>query len=138
MTSYILKNNKKSKDILLFEEKESYSFTPKKTYKWVKKITILDTEMLSEVWENKINKEYDKLLKLIYSLISEEYTTSGDVLIAYTEIDRIKKYLMSLREKGLKKEIIEKYLKKLYILELELKKVHVMELTEEIEMGKGR
>ena len=36
------------------------------------------------------------------------------------------------------KEIIEKYLKKLYILELELKKVHVMELTEEIEMGKGR
>ena len=45
---------------------------------------------------------------------------------------------MSLREKGLKKEIIEKYLKKLYILELELKKVHVMELTEEIEMGKGR
>ncbi len=38
MTSYILKNNKKSKDILLFEEKESYSFTPKKkTYKWVKK-----------------------------------------------------------------------------------------------------
>ena len=138
MTSYILKNNKKSKDILLFEEKESYSFTPKKTYKWVKKITILDTEMLSEVWENKINKEYDKLLKLIYSLISEEDTTSGDVLIAYTEIDRIKKYLMSLREKGLKKEIIEKYLKKLYILELELKKVHVMELTEEIEIGKGR
>lgn len=138
MTSYILKNNKKSKDILLFEEKESYSFIPKKTYKWVKKITILDTEMLSEVWENKINKEYDKLLKLIYSLISEEDTTSGDVLIAYTEIDRIKKYLMSLREKGLKKEIIEKYLKKLYILELELKKVHVMELTEEIEMGKGR
>lgn len=138
MTSYILKNNKKSKDILLFEEKESYSFTPKKTYKWVKKVTVLDTEMLSRVWENKINKEYDKLLKLIYSLVSEEDTSSGDVLIAYTEIDRIKKYLISLREKGLKKEIIEKYLKKLYILELELKKVHVMELTEEIEMGKGR
>lgn len=138
MTSYILKNNKKSKDVLLFEEKESYSFTPKKTYKWVKKVTILDTEMLSMVWENKINKEYEKLLKLIYSLISEEDTTSGDVLIAYTEIDRIKKYLVSLKEKGLKKEIIEKYLKKLYILELELKKVHVMELTEEIEMGKGR
>ena len=36
MTSYILKNNKKDKDILLFEEKNSYSFTPKKTYKWLK------------------------------------------------------------------------------------------------------
>ena len=137
MTSYILKNNKNSKDILLFEEKEAYSFTPKKTYKWVKKVTVLDTEMLSNVWENKINKEYEKLLKYIYALVSGENTTSGDVLIAYTEIDRIKKYLISLSEKGLKKEIIEKYLKKLYILELELKKVHVMELTEEIEMGKG-
>ena len=41
-----------------------------------------------------------------------------------------------LEIKGLKKEFINKYLKKLYILELELKKVHVMELTEEI--GRGR
>lgn len=138
MTSYILKNNKKDKDILLFEEKNSYSFTPKKTYKWVKKVTILDTEMLSRVWENKISKEYTKLLKLIYVIASSDDTTSGDVLIAYTEIERIKGYLLSLKEKGLKEEIIKKYLKKLYILELELKKVHVMELTEEIEMGKGR
>ncbi len=138
MTSYILKNNKKDKDILLFEEKNSYSFTPKKTYKWVKKVTILDTEMLSRVWENKISKEYTKLLKLIYVIASSDDTTSGDVLIAYTEIERIKGYLLSLKEKGLKEEIIKKYLKKFYILELELKKVHVMELTEEIEMGKGR
>ena len=57
-------------------------------------------------------------------------------LIAYTEIERIKEYLLLLKEKGLKKKVLEKYLKKLYILELELKKVHVMELTEEI--GKGR
>lgn len=138
MTSYILKNNKKEKDILLFEEKESYSFAPKKSYKWVKKVTVLDTDMLSKVWENKISHEYEKLLKLVYALISNDDTTSGDVLVAYTEIERIKNYLLSLAEKGLKKEIIEKYLKKLYILEHELKKVHVLELTEEIEMGKGR
>ena len=138
MTSYILKNNKEEKDILLFEEKESYSFTPKKSYKWVKKVTVLDTDMLSKVWENKISHEYEKLLKLVYALISNDDTTSGDVLVANTEIERIKNYLLSLAEKGLKKEIIEKYLKKLYILEHELKKVHVLELTEEIEMGKGR
>ena len=138
MTSYILKNNKKEKDILLFEEKESYSFTPKKSYKWVKKVTVLDTDMLSKVWENKVSHEYEKLLKLVYALISNDDTTSDDVLVAYTEIERIKNYLLSLAEKGLKKEIIEKYLKKLYILEHELKKVHVLELTEEIEMGKGR
>ena len=33
---------------------------------------------------------------------------------------------------------LDKYLKKLYILELELKKVHVMELTDEIEEHKGK
>ena len=88
MTSYILKNNKKSKDVLLFEEKESYSFTPKKTYKWVKKVTILDTEMLSKVWENKINKEYEKLLKLIYSLKREysDIIANGDApIVQYSE-----------------------------------------------------
>ena len=138
MTSYILKNNPEEHDILLLEEKEAYTFTPKKTYKWVKKVTILDAEILSKVWTNKIDKEYEKLLKLVYGLVSEEDTTSGDVLEAYTEIDRIKKYVLSLKEKGLKEKIMEKYLKKLYILELKLKKVHVIELTEEIELGKGR
>lgn len=136
MNSYILKKNKKDEDILLFQEKISYSFTPKKSYKWVKKVTILDPDMLSSIWENKIIKEYNKLLKIIYGLISSDDTDSSNVLVTYTEIERLKQYLLSLEIKGLKKEFINKYLKKLYILELELKKVHVMELTEEI--GRGR
>ena len=136
MNSYILKKNKKDEDILLFQEKISYSFTPKKSYKWVKKVTVLDPDMLSSIWENKIIKEYNKLLKIIYGLISSDETDSSNVLVTYTEIGRLKQYLLSLEIKGLKKEFINKYLKKLYILELELKKVHVMELTEEI--GRGR
>ena len=136
MNSYILKKNKKDEDILLFQEKISYSFTPKKSYKWVKKVTVLDPDMLSSIWENKIIKEYNKLLKIIYGLISSNETDSSNVLVTYTEIERLKQYLLSLEIKGLKKEFINKYLKKLYILELELKKVHVMELTEEI--GRGR
>lgn len=136
MNSYILKKNKKDEDILFFQEKISYSFTPKKSYKWVKKVTVLDPDMLSSIWENKIIKEYNKLLKIIYGLISSDETDSSNVLVTYTEIERLKQYLLSLEIKGLKKEFINKYLKKLYILELELKKVHVMELTEEI--GRGR
>lgn len=136
MNSYILKKNKKDEDILLFQEKISYSFTPKKSYKWVKKVTVLDPDMLSSIWENKIIKEYNKLLKIIYGLISSDETDSSNVLVTYTEIERLKQYLLSLEIKGLKKEFINKYLKKLYILELGLKKVHVMELTEEI--GRGR
>ena len=136
MSSYILKNNKEEHKVLLYQEKASYTFSPKKGYNEVIKITILDPNMLNTLWEHKLDKEYSKLLKLIYSLVSNDDTTSTDVLIAYTEIERIKEYLLTLKDKGLKKEVLEKYLKKLYILELELKKVHVMELTEEI--GKGR
>lgn len=136
MSSYILKNNKEEHKVLLYQEKASYTFSPKKGYNEVKKITILDPNMLNTLWEHKIDKEYSKLLKLIYSLVSNDDTTSTDVLIAYTEIERIKEYLLTLKNKGLKKGLLDKYLKKLYILELELKKIHVMELTEEI--GKGR
>lgn len=136
MSSYILKNNKEEHKVLLYQEKASYTFSPKKGYNEVKKITILDPNMLNTLWEHKIDKEYSKLLKLIYSLVSNDDTTSTDVLIAYTEIERIKEYLLTIKNKGLKKELLDKYLKKLYILELELKKIHVMELTEEI--GKGR
>ena len=136
MSSYILKNNKEENNVLLYQDKASYTFSPKKGYNEVKKITILDPNMLNTLWEHKIDKEYSKLLKLIYSLVSNDDTTSTDVLIAYTEIERIKEYLLTLKNKGLKKELLDKYLKKLYILELELKKIHVMELTEEI--GKGR
>lgn len=136
MSSYILKNNKEEYKVLLYQEKASYTFSLKKGYNEVKKITILDPNMLNTLWEHKIDKEYSKLLKLIYSLVSNDDTTSTDVLIAYTEIERIKEYLLTLKNKGLKKELLDKYLKKLYILELELKKIHVMELTEEI--GKGR
>ena len=136
MSSYILTNNKEEYKVLLYQEKASYTFSPKKGYNEVKKITILDPNMLNTLWEHKIDKEYSKLLKLIYSLVSNDDTTSTDVLIAYTEIERIKEYLLTLKNNGLKKELLDKYLKKLYILELELKKIHVMELTEEI--GKGR
>lgn len=137
MTSYILKKNEEAKDVLLYQETSSYSFTPKKNFKWVKKVTVLDEDMLNAIWGNKLNKEYERLLKIVYVLISSDDTTSGDVLVAYTEINRIKEYLENLMKKRLDKKIYEKYKQKLFLLELELKKVHVMELEDEIEEERG-
>lgn len=138
MSSYILKNESKKQNVLLYQEVDGYSFTPKKSYKAIKRITILDSDIKKAIWNAKISKEYNRLVKLIYALISSEDATSGDVLVVYTEIDRIRNYLKSLEEKRISKELIERYQKKLYVLELELKKVHVMELTEEINEEKGR
>ena len=42
MSSYILKNNKEEHKVLLYQEKASYTFSPKRGYiTEVKKITIL-------------------------------------------------------------------------------------------------
>lgn len=139
MNSYILKNDDEEKKVLLYKEQSGYSFSPKKDYKRVKKITVLDADMVSSILESKIVKAYNRLLKIVYNLVtSGDETTSGDVLVAYTELDRIRNILLYKYNQYLKKEFIEKYMKKLYILELELKKVHVLELTDEIEEERGK
>ena len=139
MNSYILKNDDKEKKVLLYKEQTGYSFSPKKEYKRVKKITVLDADMVSGILEDKIVKAYNRLLKIVYDLIvAGDETTSGDVLVAYTELDLIRNILLYKYNKYLKKEFVEKYMKKLYILELELKKVHVLELTDEIEEERGK
>ena len=139
MSSYILKNDDEEKKVLLYKEQSGYSFSPKKGYKRVKKITVLDADMVSSILENKIVKAYNRMLRIVYNLVtSGDETTSGDVLVAYTELDRIRNILLYKYNQYLKKEFIEKYMKKLYILELELKKVHVLELTDEIEEERGK
>lgn len=139
MNSYILKNDDKEKKVLLYKEQTGYSFSPKKEYKRVKKITVLDADMVSGILEDKIVKVYNRLLKIVYDLIvAGDETTSGDVLVAYTELDRIRNILLYKYNQYLKKEFVDKYMKKLYILELELKKVHVLELTDEIEEERGK
>lgn len=139
MNSYILKNDDKEKKVLLYKEQTGYSFSPKKEYKRVKKITVLDADMVSGILEDKIVKAYNRLLKIVYDLIvAGDETTSGDVLVAYTELDRIRNILLYKYNQYLRKEFVDKYMKKLYILELELKKVHVLELTDEIEEERGK
>ena len=83
MNSYILKNDDDERKVLLYKEKTGYSFSPKNGYKRVKKITVLDKGMVSSILEDKVIKAYNRLIKVIYSLITAgDETTSGDVLMA--------------------------------------------------------
>ena len=138
MSSYVLKNSDEEKKVLLYEEKTSYSFSPKKGYKRVKKITVLDQEILSKILEEKVTKSYNKLINIIYDLINSEDTTSGDILVTFTEIDRIKDILLYKYNKKLKKEFIDKYLKKLYLLEQELKKININTYDNFLKESKGK
>ena len=138
MSSYVLKNSDEEKKVLLYEEKTSYSFSPKKGYKRVKKITVLDQEILSKILEEKVTKSYNKLIKIIYDLINSEDTTSGDILVTFTEIEQIKDILLYKYNKKLKKEFIDKYLKKLYLLEQELKKININTYDNFLKESKGK
>lgn len=135
MNSYILKNNKEKQEVLLYQEKTSYAFEPKKSYKYVKKITVLDQEMLSSIWEKKIKDKYNALIKRIYELLKAD-DEEGASLIAYTEIERIKEYLLSLKTKGLKEELLNGYMQKLYALEMKINNMYKYQRQESI--GKGR
>lgn len=134
MNSYILKKDSDDKEVLLYQEKISYSFTPKKE-NYIKKITILDKEMVSSMWEKKFAKEYNAFMKKLYFLLSSDETDEGAVLAAFTEEKRIKEYLFSLKLKGLSEEFVNKYSKKLYLLEAELKKISI---NKNVSKGKGR
>lgn len=138
MSSYILKNNDEEKKVLLYEEKMSYSFSPKKGYKRVKKITVMDPAILAQILEEKFMKSYNKLIKIIYDLVNSDDTNSGDILVTYTEIDRLKQILLYKYNKKMHKEFIDKYLKKLYLLELELNKINIHYFDNELEEQKGK
>ena len=78
MSSYILKNNKEEYKVLLYQEKASYTFSPKKGYNEVKKITILDPNMLNTLWKHKIDKEYlilsnDELIDILEHSVDMGY-----------------------------------------------------------------
>ena len=143
MESYILKNTQEEEKVLLYQEQNGYAFTPKKGLYRVKKITVLNEAMISSILKEKLMKNYKRLLQIIYSLINAgDETTSGDVLLTYTELDRLKGLLLYKYAKYLDRKFIKEFYEKLEILEMELKKLHVMQLEEEIEYseekGKGR
>lgn len=144
MDSYILKNSEEKASVLLYQEKKGYSFTPKNKSYRVEKITILNETMIECILKDKVINKYNRLLQIIYQIIASgsDDATSGDVLVTYTEIDRLRNILLNKYYRYLKREFIEEYLRKLQVLEVQLKKVHVMELENEIEnveeKGRGR
>lgn len=127
MNQYIIEKTIEEKSVVSYKEKDGVSFSPKKTTKMhhVKRITVIDAELIEKMIMKKIDKEYKRILSIIYSIMNSDDSNSGDILVAYTEIQRLENIILAKYKKALKKEVIEKYLKKLKILEIELQKVQI-------------
>ena len=97
MKNYIIMKNTKECDIIKYEVSQGYSFPSKKNgiIGEIKSITIYDNEITNNAILKKIDKEYSRLVNIIYSILLSDDTEAGDVLIGFTELDRIESLFIS-------------------------------------------
>ncbi len=144
MSKYIVKKSPLKKTNVKCKLGEGYSFSPKVSkYPHLSKVTVYDQNLQKGILNQKIERDYKKIVMRIYELLSEGSDGSSNVLVTYTELDRLRKIFLQKYENKVKKEILAKYLKKLQILELEVKKLmlnlyHTYEMQNDLREKKGK
>ena len=122
MKNYIIKKSLEKTDLIKYEVTSGYSFisNKKSILGEIKSITLYDKEFTENTVLKKINKEYRRLVSIIYSIIQNDDSESGDVLIGFTELDRIENLFISKYKKYIDVDTLKKYLKKISLLRKEL------------------
>ena len=148
MKSYVLKKKNKNKKIGKFNyEAEGYQLKPNiKSANLIKisSLYLMDKEKSNSILKRKIDKSFRRLAAIILSVLKDDDTTSGDVIIALDEIAKEKSIIRNKYKEYLEKAEQEKYLKRLKVLETEVKekivelKIREEEELEVLEKGRGR
>lgn len=128
MSNYIIKKVTIKKAKVNYQEKEGYNFLPKsKKYENVAKVTVLDNNLIKQIIHKKVDNDYKKIVSQIYTLLnsSDEADDTANVLAAYTELDRLKQIFLYKYHQKVEKKLLEMYLKKLNILEMEINKIMI-------------
>ena len=81
------------------------------------KITIYDEEITTALINKNLQKKYERLLYLVASLNDDNDTTDSDVFLVRNKIDELKNIILTKYAKYLPKDVINKYLKALILLE---------------------
>lgn len=125
MASYLIKRNDDEQTITLFKcDKKGYDFKPNFTYEDinVKKITIYNPKMINNILTTKIDKSFRKLTAITVDILqSDDDSTAADGVMALNEVAKLRGIILNKYQKFLDKDIEEKYLKRLRILENELR-----------------
>ncbi len=147
MKNYIIKKKNKNKKIGKFNYEEAgYSFKPNiKSPNLIKisSLNLMDKEATAPILEKKLNASFRKLAAIIYSILNDEDATSSDAIIALDEIAKEKSMIRNKKE-YLKKESLEKFLKRIKVMEQKVKeKIVELRIKEEqenqvLEKGRGR
>lgn len=146
MNNYVIKKKNKNKKIGKFNyEDEGYLFKPNiKSNNLIKisNLSLMNKEMTSPILKKKLDKSFRKLASIILSVLNDEDTTSGDCIMALDEISKEKAIIRNKYKEYLEKESLEKYLKRIKVLEQEVKEkvvaIRILEETKEQDLEKGR
>lgn len=102
-------------EIIEFDDKKSFSIKNKE-----EKITIYDDGLATELIDKKFNIEYKKLLYIIMDINNSDDSTESDGLLVRDKIDELKNVIINKYSKYISKELLNKYIKMIMILEEKL------------------
>ena len=102
-------------EIIEFDDKKSFSIKNKE-----EKITIYDDDLVTELIDKKFNTEYKKLLYIIMDINNSDDSTESDGLLVRDKIDELKNVILNKYSNYISKELLNKYIKMIMILEEKL------------------
>ena len=102
-------------EIIEFDNKKSFSIKNKE-----EKITIYDDGLATELIDKKFNTEYKKLLYIIMDINNSDDSTESDGLLVRDKIIELKNVIINKYSKYISKELLNKYIKMIMILEEKL------------------
>jgi len=99
-------------EIVEFDEKKLFSIK-----KDEEKISLYDSNLVENVIDRKFNDTYKRLLYIVMDINNSEDSEESDAYIVRDQIDELRNSLINKYEKYLSRDILNKYLKMLLILE---------------------
>ena len=102
-------------EVIEFEDKKVFTIRKEE-----EKITFYDEQIVEEVISNKINEKYKKILYIIMDINNSEDATESDGDLVRNQIEELRNSILTKYSRYLNKELLNKYLKMLLILETKL------------------
>ena len=115
------KIKKINSEFTILEKEKDYKFIFNKKSE---KIYIYNEELVEKTIDSSFNQKYRKLLYIVMDIVENEDSTESDAELILFKIDELKNLLLTKYYKFISKELLNKYLKMLLLLEEKLETRH--------------
>ncbi|MBQ8901457.1 MAG: hypothetical protein IJY87_00120 [Bacilli bacterium] len=115
-----MKNSLKklNSEFTVVEKENNVKFTISKSEE--EKLFVYDEELVENIIDSNFNQKYRKLLYLVMDIEENEDSTDSDFELALIKIEELKNLLLSKYYKYISRELLNKYLKMMMLLEEKL------------------